>query len=129
MGAPEIAVAPRRQRALDRDRVRAAVRTLPTEYVRYMLIDAIDLLPPRRAPAGPVCMGSSRPAPPPQVPPVAGPRFDRTPPSTWVSRFAAVNSTASGGAGKASVQWRARVAGIAGIPGIYGNVVSVSYRI
>jgi hypothetical protein len=47
-GAPEIAVAPRRQRALDRDRVRAAVRTLPTEYVRYMLIDAIDLLPPAK---------------------------------------------------------------------------------
>lgn len=34
-----------RQSALDRDRVWAAIRTLPTEYVRSMLIDAIDLPP------------------------------------------------------------------------------------
>jgi hypothetical protein len=48
MGMPEIAVAPRRQGALDRDRVRAAIRMLPTECVRYMLIDAVDLLPPAK---------------------------------------------------------------------------------
>lgn len=33
------------QIALDRDKVRAAIRTLPTEDVRYMLDDAVDLLP------------------------------------------------------------------------------------
>lgn len=39
----------RRQRiALDRDKLRAAIRTLPTEYVRYMLADAVDLLPPAK---------------------------------------------------------------------------------
>jgi hypothetical protein len=48
MGVPEIAVVLRRQRALDRDKVRAAIRTLPTESVRYMLIDAVELLPPAR---------------------------------------------------------------------------------
>lgn len=42
--APDIAVAPRQQIALDRDKVRAAIRTLPAEYVRYML--AVELLPP-----------------------------------------------------------------------------------
>jgi hypothetical protein len=28
--------------------VRAAIRTLPAEYVRYMLADAVELLPPAR---------------------------------------------------------------------------------
>ena len=37
MGAPDIAVARRQQIALDRDKVRAAIRTLPAQYVRYML--------------------------------------------------------------------------------------------
>ena len=48
MGAPDIAVARRQQIALDRDKVRAAIRTLPAEYVRYMLADAVELLPPAR---------------------------------------------------------------------------------
>ena len=41
-------MARRQQIALDRDKVRAAIRTLPTEYVRYMLADAVDLLPPAK---------------------------------------------------------------------------------
>lgn len=48
MGAPDIAVARRQQIALDRDKVRAAIRTLPAEYVRSMLADAVELLPPAR---------------------------------------------------------------------------------
>ena len=48
MGAPDIAVARRQQIPLDRDKVRAAIRTLPAEYVRYMLADAVELLPPAR---------------------------------------------------------------------------------
>lgn len=48
MGAPDIAVARRQQIALDRDKVRAAIRTLPAECVRYMLADAVELLPPAR---------------------------------------------------------------------------------
>jgi hypothetical protein len=48
MGAPDIAVARRQQIALDRDNVRAAIRTLPAEYVRNMLADAVELLPPAR---------------------------------------------------------------------------------
>ena len=42
------------QIALDRDRVRAAIRALPAEYVRYMLPDAVELLAgqaARRCPA------------------------------------------------------------------------------
>lgn len=41
-------MAPRQRIALDRDKLRAAIRTLPTEYVRYMLADAVDLLPPAK---------------------------------------------------------------------------------
>lgn len=48
MGAREIVVARTPQIALDRDKVRVAIRTLPTEYVRYMLDEAIDLLPPAK---------------------------------------------------------------------------------
>jgi len=44
MGAWEIAVA-RRQIEIDRDKLRAAIRKLPHEYVFYMLDDAIDQLP------------------------------------------------------------------------------------
>jgi hypothetical protein len=47
MGAPEIIMA-RRQIEIDRDKLRAAIRQLPHEYVFYMLGDAIDLLPPAR---------------------------------------------------------------------------------
>jgi hypothetical protein len=31
-----------------RDKVRSAIRTLPAEYVRYTLADAVELLPPAR---------------------------------------------------------------------------------
>jgi hypothetical protein len=48
MGAPEVAVGRTPPIALDRDKVRAAIRALPTEYVRYMLRDAIDVLPPAK---------------------------------------------------------------------------------
>jgi hypothetical protein len=48
MGAREIAVARRQRISLDRNKVRAAIRTLPTEYVRNMLADAVDLLPPAK---------------------------------------------------------------------------------
>jgi hypothetical protein len=48
MGAPEVAVGRTPPIALDRDKVRAAIRALPTEYVRYMLLDAIDVLPPAK---------------------------------------------------------------------------------
>jgi hypothetical protein len=34
--------------AIDREKLRAAVRKLGDEYVRYMLDDAIDLLPPSK---------------------------------------------------------------------------------
>ena len=44
MGPREVAVA-RRQIEIDRDKLRAAVRKLPDEYVLYMLDDAIDQLP------------------------------------------------------------------------------------
>ena len=33
---------------LDRDKLRAAIRMLGTEYLFYMLDDAIDLLPPAK---------------------------------------------------------------------------------
>jgi hypothetical protein len=48
MGTPDIAVARRQQIALDRDKVRAAIRTLPAECVRYMLADAVELLSPAK---------------------------------------------------------------------------------
>jgi len=38
----------RQPMAIDRDKLRGAVRTLGHEYVFYMLYDAIDLLPPAR---------------------------------------------------------------------------------
>jgi hypothetical protein len=38
----------RRQIEIDRDKLRAAIRTLGTEYLVYMLDDAIDLLPPAK---------------------------------------------------------------------------------
>ena len=44
MGAREVAVA-RRQIEIDRDKLRAAIRKLPDEYLFYMLDDAIDQLP------------------------------------------------------------------------------------
>lgn len=43
VGAREVAVA-RRQIEIDRDKLRAAIRKLPDEYVLYMLDDAIDQL-------------------------------------------------------------------------------------
>lgn len=39
---------PRQPAAIDRDKLRAAVRKLGHEYVFYMLDDAIDLLPPAK---------------------------------------------------------------------------------
>jgi hypothetical protein len=48
MGAADIAVARRQQIALARDKVRAAIRTLPAEYVRHVLAEAVELLPPAR---------------------------------------------------------------------------------
>lgn len=44
MGAGEVVVG-RRPIVIDRDKLRAAIRKLPDEYVFYMLDDAIDLLP------------------------------------------------------------------------------------
>ena len=38
----------RRQIEIDRDKLRAAIRKLPHEYVFHMLDDATDLLPPAR---------------------------------------------------------------------------------
>jgi hypothetical protein len=38
----------RESREIDRDKLRAAVRKLGNEYVRYMLDDAIELLPPAK---------------------------------------------------------------------------------
>ena len=43
----EVAV-PRKQATIDRAKLRAAVRRLGSEYVFYMLDDAIDLLPPAK---------------------------------------------------------------------------------
>lgn len=40
MGTPEIAMA-RRQIEIDRDKLRAAIRKLPDEYVFYMLDDSL----------------------------------------------------------------------------------------
>jgi hypothetical protein len=50
----------RRQIEIDRDKLRAALRKLPHEYVFDMLDDAVDLLPPANAQAR--ALGDARPA-------------------------------------------------------------------
>jgi hypothetical protein len=47
VGLPEIAVA-RPKIEINRDKLRAAIHTLGTEYVVHKLGDAIDLLPPAK---------------------------------------------------------------------------------